>query len=217
MDNQPMSSCTHERRHQEHAMTMRYACILLCTPLLLFGSASGADVHHGSAAGQHSDHTSTHHAMSAPSPLTAAGNDAFWAIQEAIQKLDADPHTDWSQVNLEALRQHLVDMQNFTLHVEVLSQTPVAQGMKAEVRPTTTRSEASLERVFAAHPAQLKRETGWEMHVAKQGDVFVLTVTTPQPAEVDRLRGLGYIGVMALGAHHQVHHWGMVRGESPHQ
>jgi hypothetical protein len=201
----------------EHAMTIRYACILFCTPLLLLGSAFSADVHHGSAVGQHGDHPSTHHAMSTPLPLTAAGNDAFGTIQEAIQQLDADPHTDWSKVNLEALRQHLVDMQNFTLHVEVLSQTPITQGMKAEVRPTTTRSEASLERVFAAHPAQLKRETGWDMHVAKQGDVFVLTVTTPNPAEVDRLRGLGYIGVMALGAHHQVHHWGMVRGASPHQ
>jgi hypothetical protein len=201
----------------EHAMTIRYACILLCTPLLLLGSAFGADVHHGSTTGQHGDYPPTHPHMRTPSPLIAAGNDAFWTIQEAIQKLDADPHTDWSKVNLEALRQHLVDMQNFTLHVEVLSQTPIAQGMQAVVRPTTMRAEASLERVFAAHPAQLKSETGWEMHVAKQGDVFVLTVTTPNEAEVDRLRGLGYIGVMALGAHHQVHHWGMVRGESPHQ
>jgi hypothetical protein len=200
-----------------HAITIRYACLLLCTPLLLLGSAFGADVHHGSAAGQHSDHAPTHPSKQTPSPLTAAGNDVFGAIQEAIQKLDADPHTDWRKVNLEALRQHLVDMQNFTLHVEVLSQTPIAQGMQAEVRPTTKGSEASLERVFAAHPAQLKSETGWDMHVAKQGDVFVLTVTTPNEAEVDRLRGLGYIGVMALGAHHQVHHWGMVRGESPHQ
>lgn len=190
-------------------MTIRCACILLCTPLLLLGSAFGADVHHG-------NHPSTHHSMRTPSPLTAAGNDAFWTIQEAIQKLDANPHTDWSKVNLEALRQHLVDMQNFTLHVEVLSQTPITQGMKAVVRPTTARSEMSLERVFAAHPAQLKQETGWDMYVIKQGDVFVLTVTTSNSAEVDRLRGLGYIGVMALGAHHQVHHWGMVQGESPH-
>lgn len=201
----------------KHAMTIRYACILLCTPLLLLGPAFGADVHHGSAAGPHSDHPPTHQPRQAPSPLTAAGNDAFGAMQEAIQKLDADPHTDWSKVNLEALRQHLVDMQNFTLHVEVLSQTPIAQGIKAVVRPTTAHSEASLERVFAAHPPQLKRETSWEMHVAKQGNMFVLTVTTPNSAEVDRLRGLGYIGVMALGAHHQLHHWEMVRGASPHQ
>jgi hypothetical protein len=54
------------------------------------------------------------------------------------------------------------------------------------------------------------------MHVAKQGDVFVLNVTTQKLAEIDRLRGLGYIGVMALGAHHQEHHWAIVRGESPH-
>jgi hypothetical protein len=165
---------------------------------------------------QHGDHTPAHQHRQAQSPLTAAGNAAFWAIQEAVQKLHADPHTDWTKVNLEALRQHLVDMHNFTMHVEVVSQTPIERGMEVVVRPTMQAAEASMDRVFAAHPTQLKRETGWDMHVAKQGDVFVLNVTTQKLAEIDRLRGLGYIGVMALGAHHQEHHWAIVRGESPH-
>jgi hypothetical protein len=201
-----------------HTMTIRYACcILLCTSMLLLRAAFGADMHSGATTVPHGDHSPTHHHMQMQSPLTATGNDAFWAIQEAIQKLTADPHTDWSKVNLEALRQHFVDMHNFTMHVEVLSQTPTAQGMEVVVRPGTKDAEVSLDRVFAAHPAQLKRETGWDMQVSKQGDVFVLNVTTQNPAEIERLRGLGYIGVMALGTHHQVHHWGMVQGEHPHQ
>jgi hypothetical protein len=198
-------------------MTIRYACLLLFTPLLLLRAAFGADMHAGATAVQHGDHAPAHHHMPMQSPLTATGNDAFWAIQEAVQKLTADPHTDWSKVNLEALRQHFVDMHNFTMHVEVLSHTPTARGMEVMVRPGTPAAEASLHRVFAAHPAQLKRETGWDMHVSKQGDVFVLNVTTQNPAEIERLRGLGYIGVMALGTHHQAHHWGMVQGEHPHR
>jgi len=38
------------------------------------------------------------------------GQDAFGAIREIVRILDADPKTDWSKVDLEALRQHLIDM-----------------------------------------------------------------------------------------------------------
>ena len=155
------------------------------------------------------------HAM-AHSPLTSPGNDAFGAIQEVIRQLDADSKTDWSKVNLEALRQHLVDMQNFTINVEVLSQRPIENGFEAVIRPTTKMSEASLDRILAVHPLQMKKEAGWEMQVSRKGDVFTLKVTTGNPAEIGRLRGLGYIGIMAVGEHHQVHHWGMAKGAHPH-
>ena len=39
---------------------------------------------------------------------TRPGQDAFAAIQAIVQILDADPQTDWSKVDLEALRQHLI-------------------------------------------------------------------------------------------------------------
>src|SRR6516225_4871594 len=38
------------------------------------------------------------------------GQDAFGAIQEIVQILQSDPTTDWSKVNISALRQHLIDM-----------------------------------------------------------------------------------------------------------
>ena len=41
---------------------------------------------------------------------TMPGQDAFGAIQEIVQILQSDPKTDWSKVNIEALRQHLIDM-----------------------------------------------------------------------------------------------------------
>jgi hypothetical protein len=46
------------------------------------------------------------------------GQDAFGTIQEIVQILEADPKTDWSKVNLEALRQHLIDMNEVTLKAE---------------------------------------------------------------------------------------------------
>src|SRR5215471_13740583 len=46
------------------------------------------------------------------------GPDAFGAIQEIVQILEADPKTDWSKADLEGLRQHLIDMNEVTLKAE---------------------------------------------------------------------------------------------------
>ena len=46
---------------------------------------------------------------------TEAGQGAFAAIQEIVAILEADPDTDWSKVDIDALRQHLVDMNAVTL------------------------------------------------------------------------------------------------------
>lgn len=35
------------------------------------------------------------------------GQSAFAAIQEIVTKLEADPATDWSKIDIESLRQHL--------------------------------------------------------------------------------------------------------------
>lgn len=150
------------------------------------------------------------------SPLTEAGNDAFGTIQEVIDALDADPRTDWSKVNLEALRAHLVDMNNMTLRVTVLTQQPIANGVEITVAPESAQVAASLDRVFAAHPAQLEAETGWKMSTQKRRRDYRIVVTTTTPDEVAKIRGLGYIGILATGAHHQAHHWAMARGINPH-
>jgi len=60
-------------------------------------------------------HGGMHGAAATP---TLPGQDAFGAIQEIVGILDADPKTDWSKVDLEALRQHLIDMNEVTLKAE---------------------------------------------------------------------------------------------------
>src|SRR5579863_3168646 len=51
------------------------------------------------------------------------GQSAFGAIQEIVEILDADPKTDWSKVDLEALRQHLIDMNEVTLKADQAPKT----------------------------------------------------------------------------------------------
>lgn len=152
----------------------------------------------------------------ASTPLKAAGNALFGTIQEVITSLDADPDTDWTKVDLEALRQHLIDMENFSSHVDVLSQTDTDKGSLIVIQPTTEAARGSLTRALAAHPGMLNQETGWTMTVSAVGLTYELSVETDKSEEIARLRGLGYIGVMALGDHHQVHHWLMASGADPH-
>ena len=44
-----------------------------------------------------------------------AGQDAFGALREMVRTLEADPNTNWEKINLAALREHLVDMNEVTL------------------------------------------------------------------------------------------------------
>lgn len=43
---------------------------------------------------------------------------AFVAIQEIVWLQEANPKTDWSKVNIELLRQHLIDMDNVSLRTD---------------------------------------------------------------------------------------------------
>ena len=165
----------------------------------------------------HHDHGNMPIESSNKTPLTAPGNAAFAAIQEVVTTLMSDPNTDWSRVDLEALRQHLVDMDNFTLHVKVVSQKPIDHGVEFTVKPANREAAGSLDRLFAAHPAILKQESGWDMEAKKIKGGYTAQVTSSNAEDVAKIRGLGYIGIVALGAHHQLHHWQMATGINPHQ
>jgi len=154
-------------------------------------------------------------AKNSHSVLTEAGTDPFAVIQEAIALLEANPDTDWSAVNIETLRLHLIEMQDMTLNVTV-EQQPINFGFQAVITPTTSRALQSMSQVLSAHPAQMKEETGWDMMVTNNNGIFTIAVTTDQLQDVDKLRGLGYIGIMAYGSHHQPHHWAVALGGNPH-
>jgi hypothetical protein len=61
--------------------------------------------------------------MGVTSEPTLSGQDAFGAIQEVVRILDADPNTDWSKVNISALREHLIDMNEVTLHAAAIERS----------------------------------------------------------------------------------------------
>ncbi|WP_280955336.1 hypothetical protein [Cohaesibacter haloalkalitolerans] len=43
-----------------------------------------------------------------------------------------------------------------------------------------------------------------------------MTITTSNKTELEKIKALGFYGVMTIGAHHQMHHLMMATGINPH-
>ncbi len=172
--------------------------------LALFASASG------SALAQ--DH-SMHHDMGA-APLHESGQSAFAAIQETVTALEADPNTDWSRVNFDRLRQHLIDMDEVTLHAAIRAE-PINGGERYYVTGSG-RTLQAIQSMVIGHVNAMGDAERWTMTAAPSRDGAVVTVMAKQPADLPRVHALGLLGMMAEGAHHQPHHWMLATGADPH-
>ena len=144
---------------------------------------------------------------------TQPGQGAFATIQEIVEILEADPKTDWGKVDIDALRQHLVDMNNVTLAANVAS-VPIEGGLRFSVTGAGAVQE-SIRRMVTAHAATMDGVDGWRFTAADIAGGASLTVRVP-PADQKKLRGLGFLGILTHGMHHQHHHMMLARGENPH-
>lgn len=90
---------------------------------------------------------------------TMPGQDAFGAIQEIVRTLEADPETDWSKINLEALRQHLIDMNEVTLKANA-APTSIDSGLQVDITGDNLTS-AAIQRMVPAHAEELNQMNGW--------------------------------------------------------
>jgi hypothetical protein len=146
---------------------------------------------------------------------TMPGQDAFGAIQEIVRILDADPKTDWSKVDLEALRQHLIDMNEVTLKADADAK-PIEGGLEIAVTGSG-RALVAIQRMIPAWAQSANGLNGWSTKSAPLPNGEVLTVTASDAKEIQHIRGLGYIGLLVSGSYHQVHHLAMARGEFGHE
>jgi hypothetical protein len=171
--------------------------------------AQGATTH------DRAEHSAMHAGMpSAASLPTEAGQGAFAAIAEIVLLLQADPETDWSKVDIGALREHLVDMNQLTLNAEAREE-PVPGGLQIEVTGDG-RNLRAIRNMVPAHAAELAKVKGWQAEATKRDDGARLIVTSTDPRQEAQIRSLGFFGLMATGAHHQTHHWAVATGQPMH-
>jgi hypothetical protein len=200
-----------EIAHQEDAMPIRTTAAALA---LIVAVGSGTAAAQTAMPMNHA----AHHAEAPMAPSgavpTMPGQDAFGTIQEIVRILEADPSTDWTKVDIEALRQHLVDMNELTLNAKAVA-TPVDGGATYAVTGDGRTLEA-IRRMIPAHAHEINGVSGWSAMAEPTANGVVLTVTAAAPKETARIRGLGFIGVMAQGSHHQAHHLAMAKGGFSH-
>jgi hypothetical protein len=169
------------------------------------------DMHGGMKHGM-GGHGAMHGQQSGGMP-TSPGQDAFGAIQEVVQILEADPATDWSKVNIGALREHLIDMNEVTLRASA-SERMLDNGIEIAVTGEG-RTLAAIKRMVPAHVRELAAH-GWNAKTEDLPNGVKLTVIASEAQPLAKLKALGFLGIMVQGGHHQPHHLMMARGAFVH-
>jgi hypothetical protein len=166
----------------------------------------------GTASAQHD------HAAGGPSGAmpTSPGNAAFGTIKEIVKMLDADPATDWSKVNIEALRQHLVDM-DLVLMTSTVKQRNVTGGVELTVTGTGP-SVGAIRRMSINHTRMLDgpQYRASASEIPNGAKLVIAAQNANDTAAVARIRGLGFAGLFTEGDHHAMHHLALARGEAVH-
>ncbi len=144
----------------------------------------------------------------------SAGQEAFGTMREIVAMLKADPGTDWSKVDIDGLREHLVDMDRVTMDA-MTTVTEIPGGAYFDVSGTG-RTLKAIRAMVPAHAPQLDMIEGWNASASTIFDGIRLSVTSDDPAQTAIIRGLGFYGLMVTGDHHGPHHLGMAKGEMVH-
>jgi hypothetical protein len=144
---------------------------------------------------------------------TMPGQEVFGTIQEIVRLLEADPTTDWSKVNIAALREHLIDMDEVTMRAAA-SERALDNGVEIVVTGEGRTLEA-IKRMLPAHAHELGA-IGWTAQTENLPNGVKIVVTSKARKEVIKLKALGFMGIMVQGAHHQIHHLMMAKGELIH-
>lgn len=153
------------------------------------------------------------HAHQSRSP-TETGQSQFAAIAEIVAFLRADPKTDWTQVDIKALHDHLVDMDNVTL--KALVERTVDEYRVTFLVTGDTEIAGSIQRMVMAHSPMLQRSSDWSVTVEEQASGAAMIVQVRSVEELYQVMGLGFFGLMTISAHHQWHHLMIATGQSPH-
>jgi hypothetical protein len=144
---------------------------------------------------------------------TMAGQEAFGTIQEIVRILEADPATDWSKVDIGALRKHLIDMDEVTMRANARERV-LANGLEIAVTGQG-RTLGAIRRMVPAHAHELAA-LGWQANTEDLPNGVKLVVTAGDPRQAVKIKALGFMGIMVQGAHHQVHHLMMAKGGFAH-
>lgn len=191
--------------------TIKYTAMVAISVGLLAAGYTGATVaQHSTFANPHQRHANINTAR----VPTEGGQGAFAALAEVVAILEADTNTDWSKVNINRLRDHLVDMNSLTLKASVVvRETKIGAEFTVTGKDITLRA---IQSMVPAHSKELDKMPIWNARAKFVPGGASLTVTSSDMSAVKKIKALGFFGLMATGSHHQPHHLGMAVGQMVH-
>jgi len=127
-----------------------------------------------SANKEHSNHTQHMKGPKAAAVPSMPGQEVFGTIQEIVRILEADPTTDWSKVNIAALREHLIDMDEVTMRAAA-SERALDNGVEIAVMGDGRTLDA-IKRMLPAHARELTA-IGWDARTEVIQIDIILLVT----------------------------------------
>ena len=140
------------------------------------------------------------------------GQGAFASVAEIVAMLTNDPATDWDKVDINALREHLIDMDELILKA---SATTKVHADKIVFTVTGTgRTLQAIRTMVPAHSGVLDKTTAWNVVGEATDTGAIMTISSKNQIALKVVKALGFYGVMATGAHHQPHHLAMAKGDS---
>ena len=174
-----------------------------------------------------SGHTPSGHAMSGHTPvmghsqntgdhgpLMEGGQSAFAALIEIVALLENDEQTDWSRVDLDSTRAHLLDMHHVILNTEASASIIDNLTIRFDIR-ANKESISSVHRMIPTHGRFIEQSRGWTI-VSELDDAGAsLKISVTDNSTLKKLNALGFYGFMALDSHHQAHHLQIALG-MPH-
>ena len=146
--------------------------------------------------------------------ILETGQSQFAAIAEIVASLRNNPDTEWQRVNVDALRAHLVDMDNVTTKATVdttVTDLTVTFDISGDASVA-----ASIQRMVLAHGPMLQQTTNWPVMTEKQVGGAKMVLQLSSVDEIAEVTALGFFGLMTIGAHHQQHHMMIAMVHSPH-
>ena len=105
-------------------------------------------------------------------------------------------------------------MNEVTLHADAAPKQ-VDGGLEIAVT-ASGRTLVAIQRMVPAWAKTMNGHEGWTTKASDLPNGELLTVTATDSPEIQHIRGLGFIGLLASGAHHQMHHLMMAKGEFDH-
>lgn len=159
------------------------------------------------AQSQHGEHTPgmSHSSMRTDALPLEGGQSTFAAIIEIVALLEADPETNWADVDIDALQSHLRDMDNLILSTTARTEVIDARAVQFSVEGAGESLQA-IHRMAPAHTRFIKQSRGWDIRTDLTKNGATVQIAINEGLSKERLIALGFYGFMSLDSHHQAHH-----------